>query len=197
MTKVFNETKFPMGNRDIGRTNRPMNAIDEVNALLNYGYPYLESLVQKSLISNGLDPCIGFVREIASGKRPLTYDFIEPYRLLVDWSIIKGLESNVFIKDDFRRNLVTYTLKLNKSGVDRLIRLNQESLSTRVRCKNANWQWYTIIYDKAREFSRSFNVDFANPGFSAERTDTKYLREKIKNMTYEEWKAMGRSKGSL
>jgi CRISPR-associated protein Cas1 len=61
MTKVFDETKLPRGNRDVGRTNRPMNAIDEVNALLNYGYTYLESLIQKCLIGNGLDPCIGFV----------------------------------------------------------------------------------------------------------------------------------------
>ena len=197
INRVFAESKFPMGNRDIGRTNRPMNAVDEINALLNYGYTYLQSLVQKALNSNGLDTSIGFVHEIASGKRPLTYDFLEPFRFLVDWSIIKGMETKVFNKNDFTRDLVSYNLRLKKSGIDKLIRLVQDSLSTRVHYKGADWQWYTLIYDKTREFSKDFRIDLTEPSFNGERTDTKDMRTKILNMTYKEWKEMGFSKGSL
>jgi len=63
--------------------------------------------------------------------------------------------------------------------------------------KNAEWQWYTIIYYKAREFSKEFKADLAMPHFEAERTDTRELREKILKMSYKEWKEMGYSKGSL
>lgn len=194
---ILNGFNFDVGNRDIGRTKRPMNAVDEVNALLNYGYTYLESIIQRALVSNGLDVNIGFMHEVASGKKPLTYDFVEPYRFLVDWSIIRGLESRAFNKDDFTRDLLTYTIKLKKSEIDKLIRLIQESLSSKVKYKNAEWQWYTVIYDKAREFSKDFKADLTMPEFEAERTDTKELREKIVKMSYKEWKEMGYSKGSL
>ena len=122
-----------------------MKAVDEVNALLNYGYIYLESIIQRALVSNGLEVNIGFLQEIASGKKPLTYDFVEPYRFLVDLSIIRGLESKVFNKDDFTRDLLTYTIKMKKRGIDKLIRLIQESLSSKVKYKNAEWQWYSVI----------------------------------------------------
>ena len=194
---ILNSFNFDVGNRDIGRTRRPMNAVDEVNALLNYGYTYLESIIQRALVSNGLDVNIGFLHEIASGKKPLTYDFVEPYRFIVDWSIIRGLESKLFNKDDFTRDLLTYTIKLKKSGIDKIIRLIQESLSSKVKFKNAEWQWYTVIYDKAREFSKEFKADLTMPQFEAQRTDTKELREKILKMSYKEWKDMGYSKGSL
>ena len=197
VNEILNGFNFDVGNRDIGRTKRPMNAVDEVNALLNYGYTYLESIIQRALVSNGLDVNIGFLHEIASGKKPLTYDFVEPYRYLVDWSIVRGLESKVFIKDDFTRDLLTYTMKLKKIGIDKLIRLIQESLSSKVKYKNAEWQWYTVIYDKAREFSKEFKADLTMPRFQVERTDTKELREKILKMSYKEWKEMGYSKGSL
>ncbi len=196
-SKVFEDTKFPMGNRDIGKTHRPMNAIDEVNTLLNYGYGYLKSIIQKTLITNGLDPCIGFLHEAVAGARPLTYDFIEPYRFIVDWSVIRGIEANTFTKKDFTRDTLTYSMRLKKSGIDKLLRLIQESLSTRVRYKGAEWQWYTLIYDKAREFSRDFKAKFTDPEFTTERADTKDLREKILKMSYAEWKKIGYSKGSL
>lgn len=171
--------------------------MDEVNALLNYGYTYLECIIHRALVSNGLDENIGLLPEIASGKKPLTYDFLEPYRFLVGWSIIRGLEAKVFIKDDFTRALLTYTIKLKKSEIDKLIRLIQESLSSKVKFKNAEWQWYTVIYDKARELSKEFKADLTMPQFEAESTDTKELREKILKMSYKEWKEMGYSKGSL
>jgi len=75
---ILNVFNFDVGNRDIGSTKRPMIAVDEVNALLNYGYTYLESIIQRALVSNGLDVNIGFLHEVASGKKPLTYDFVEP-----------------------------------------------------------------------------------------------------------------------
>jgi CRISPR-associated protein Cas1 len=42
-----------------------MNASDEINALLNYGYAVLESMIRKTINSIGLDPSIGYLHELA------------------------------------------------------------------------------------------------------------------------------------
>jgi CRISPR-associated protein Cas1 len=57
-----------------------MNASDEVNALLNYSYALLESVVKKYVNAIGLDPSIGFLHEIAKSKSPLVYDVQELFR---------------------------------------------------------------------------------------------------------------------
>ena len=92
-----------------------------------------------ALVSNVLHVNIRFLYEIAAGKKPLTYDFVEPFRFIVDWNIIRGLELKVFVKEDFTRDLLTLTIKLKKSEVDKLISLIQESLSSRVKFKKAEW----------------------------------------------------------
>lgn len=51
-----------------------MNASDEINALLNYGYAILETEVRKAINNAGLDPTIGFLHELAESKIPLIYD---------------------------------------------------------------------------------------------------------------------------
>ena len=51
-----------------------MNASDPVNALLNYGYAILESMVRKDINTIGLDVSIGDLHEIAQSKHPLVYD---------------------------------------------------------------------------------------------------------------------------
>lgn len=45
-----------------------MNASDEINALLNYGYAILESEIRRDINAVGLDPTIGFLHELAQSK---------------------------------------------------------------------------------------------------------------------------------
>lgn len=61
-----------------GRSARP--AKDRFNALLNYAYGILYSIVEKSCILAGLDPCIGFFHTDDYNKKSLVYDLIENYR---------------------------------------------------------------------------------------------------------------------
>jgi len=69
-----------------------MNASDEVNALLNYGYAILESEIRKDINAVGLDPTIGFLHELAQTKTLLVYDIQELFRWLVDLSVLQILE---------------------------------------------------------------------------------------------------------
>lgn len=65
-----------------GRSSRP--AKDAFNACLNYGYGILYGKVERALVIAGLDPYIGLLHTDNYNKKSLVYDFIEPYRILVE-----------------------------------------------------------------------------------------------------------------
>ncbi len=74
--------RVPQAYRFDGRSRHP--AKDEFNALLNYAYGVLYSLVEKACICAGLDPFLGFLHTDNYGKKSLVYDLIEPFRILGD-----------------------------------------------------------------------------------------------------------------
>ena len=55
-------------------------AKDEFNAMLNYGYGVLYSMVEKACIIAGLDPYIGFLHTDNYNKKSLVFDVIELFR---------------------------------------------------------------------------------------------------------------------
>ena len=62
-------------------TNREhQGAVDDVNALLNYGYGILYSQVWSALSLAGLEPFAGFLHVDRPGKPSLVLDFIEEFR---------------------------------------------------------------------------------------------------------------------
>ena len=77
-----------------------MNASDPINALFNYGYGILESMIRKDINVIGLDVSIGYLHDIAPSKHPLVYDLQELFRYVVDYSVIELLETKIK-KSDF------------------------------------------------------------------------------------------------
>ena len=65
-----------------GRSRQP--AADPFNAMLNYSYGILYSLVEKACIVAGLDPFVGFLHTDNYNKKSLVFDLIEPFRILGD-----------------------------------------------------------------------------------------------------------------
>ena len=63
-----------------GRSRQP--AADAFNAMLNYSYGVLYSLVERSCILAGLDPYIGLLHTDNYNKRSLVFDMIEPFRII-------------------------------------------------------------------------------------------------------------------
>ena len=73
---------MPEEYRFTGRSRQP--ATDPFNAMLNYSYGVLYSLVERALILAGLDPFVGFLHTDNYNKRSLVFDMIEPFRILAD-----------------------------------------------------------------------------------------------------------------
>ncbi len=73
---------MPEEYRFTGRSRQP--ATDPFNAMLNYSYGVLYSLVERALILAGLDPFVGFLHTDNYNKRSLVFDMIEPFRILGD-----------------------------------------------------------------------------------------------------------------
>lgn len=76
------------------RTRRP--ALDRFNALLNYGYGMLYSIVETAAITAGLDPAIGILHAEGYKRPALVFDAIEPFRPWVDRLIAEmALQDNI------------------------------------------------------------------------------------------------------
>jgi len=121
-----------------------MNASDPVNALLNYGYAILESRVRKALYSIGLEPTVGFLHETRQTKYPLVYDLQEPFRWLVDTTVISELESDRFSKKDFYR-MDNYVLRLKAQAVGRLIDAFRIKFNSTARYAGKLYSWDALI----------------------------------------------------
>ncbi len=120
--KVFNKLypEFRFTDRNGRRHSWNMNASDEINALLNYGYAILESEIRKGINAIGLDSSIGFLHELKDGRSSLVYDLQELGRWLIDLSVIQLLEEKKLKKSDF---IVTenYNIRLRESTAKALI----------------------------------------------------------------------------
>lgn len=193
--------KFEFEQRGFSKVSRPMGAVDPLNALFNYGYAILEGMCRRALVSANLDPYIGFLHEIKATKEPLVYDFQESFRWLVDHTIIQSMEKNLFLKKDFIRT-DDYVIRIRPDGVRKLMRELDLTFSQLAPMDHKSLQWSTIINVKAQEMANYLTekrkrFDLSKPEIRLERVDDKELRDKILNMSYTEWKKMGRSKGTL
>ena len=119
LSKIFNRlaTDFHFETRKNLSYSWNMNASDPINALLNYGYAILESMVRKDINAIGLDVSIGYLHEIAPSKHPLVYDLQELFRYVIDYSVIELLEtklkrSDFIITENYHIRLKPETAKM-------------------------------------------------------------------------------------
>jgi CRISPR-associated protein Cas1 len=83
-----------------GQFFRALEAIDQnrsqrhrgwLNALLNYGYAVLTSMVHRSIIVHGMMSNLGIHHKARYRSYPLVYDLMEPLRPLVDGLVVNWL----------------------------------------------------------------------------------------------------------
>ena len=151
----------------------------EINALLNYGYAILESMIRKTINSIGLDPSIGYLHEIAPSKHPLVYDLQELFRYVIDYSVIELLETKPK-KSDF---IVTenYHIRLRPKTAKLLIEKIKDNFNKRYQFKNKQYTLDNILYENVRALSnyisgKSKGLDFNIPVIRIERVDSKDVR---------------------
>jgi CRISPR-associated protein Cas1 len=102
----------PEAYRFTGRSRHP--AQDEFNALRNYAYGVLSSLVEKAGICAGLDTYLGFLHTDNYGKQSLVFDLIEPFRSWGDRATLLLFTGRRVPKDYFEA--VPGGVALNQQG---------------------------------------------------------------------------------
>ncbi|MDQ1283134.1 MAG: CRISP-associated protein Cas1 [Euryarchaeota archaeon] len=108
---------MPERYRFAGRSRSP--ARDEFNALLNYSYGVLYSMVEKGCILAGLDPYVGFLHTDSYNKKSLVFDIIEMFRIYADETVVY-LFSRRMVKDEYFEPL-EQGVGLSKAGKAALI----------------------------------------------------------------------------
>lgn len=177
------------------RSKHQNKASDPINVLLNYGYAFLETQCRKALNTVGLEPTIGFLHETKQVKYSLAYDLQEPFRWLVDTTVISCIENEEFSRKDFYR-MDNYVLRLQPEAVKHFLELLRIKFNSIVFYKDKSYRWDTIIQLKTQELARFINgklkqIDFDKPLSNLIRTDNEKLRERILSLTQKQAHELG------
>lgn len=124
-----------------GRSRNP--AKDEFNALLNYGYGVLYSLVEKACIIAGLDPYIGFLHTDNYNKKSLVFDLIEMFRIFAEETVVYLFSGRKVKVEHFDEVKGGFTL--NKDGKALLIEALNKTFDETVRYKGRNIQKRNVV----------------------------------------------------
>jgi len=202
LTKIFNSLAedFNFQSRKNLSYSWNMNASDPVNALMNYGYAILESMVRKDINTIGLDVSIGYLHEIAPSKHPLVYDLQELFRYVVDYSVIELLETKLK-KSDFITT-ENYHIRLKPDTAKMLIEKIKNNLNQRYEFRNKQYVLENIMFENIRELSRYImgnvkQLEFRIPDIEIKRNDNSQVRDKIMSINPEKRKELKINKSTL
>lgn len=204
LAKIFNKLHpdFHFVKRGSKSYSWNMNASDEVNALLNYGYAILESEIRKDINAVGLDPTVGFLHELANSKTPLVYDLQELFRWLVDLSVLQLLEEKKLKKADF---IVTenYHLRLRPATAKMLIERISLNFNRSAKYKAKNHTYQNILLDNVQQLANFVigkqreALQFNIPAIRIQRNDSLDLQQRILAMSPTERRQRGINKSTL
>jgi CRISPR-associated protein Cas1 len=203
MAKIFNylAPEFNFKSRKGKSYSWNMNASDEINAMLNYGYAILETLVRKYVNAIGLDQDIGFLHELANSRASLIYDLQELYRWVIDLSVIQVLEDKKLKKSDF---IVTenYNIRLRESAAKMLINKIKVNFNSTSVYKGKNRALEFTLLDNIRKLAdyvsdKSNVLEFYIPEVKIDRNDDIAVRDKILSITPAERKRLKLNKSTL
>jgi CRISPR-associated protein Cas1 len=179
------------------------NVFDPFNAVLNFGYAILQGEVRKAVNSVGLEPSLAFLHDFSDYQtESLVYDLQEPFRWLVDLSVIHAFESGMLDLHDFFFTGDDYRYRFEPEAKVRFIGVLRERFNSGVKYRRRVLKWDTVIEQKTLELSRFLvgkfsRLDFIEPSPTLERFDNMEFRERIKVLTCEEAKKAGIDKSTL
>jgi len=195
-------SKLEFKSRSSRARNRQFNASDPVNTLLNYGYAFLQSCVRRAVNMTGLDASLGYLHEDKPATTPLVYDFQEPYRWLVDYTVLRMVLWRTFAWDDFYFTGGDYRLRIKPPLLDRYAELLRQRFNSGVTYGGKRVTWDTLILRKCQELARyllgkTTRFDLVNPKLTFEREDTQVLRKKILSLSGAQARKLGLNKSTL
>lgn len=203
LAKIFNKLypDFHFVKRGSKSYSWNMNASDEVNALLNYGYAILESQTRKNINAVGLDPAVGFLHEPAQPKTPLVYDIQELFRWLVDLSVLQLLEEKKLKKSNF---IVTenYHIRLRPETAKMLIEKISLNFNRTTSYKAKMHSYQNILLDNVQQLANFIvgkrkDLQLSIPVAKIQRNDSLELQQRILQMSPAERKKWGINKSTL
>ncbi len=100
--------------RFLGRGKRP--ATDRLNALLSFCFSLLHSEVHTQLLIGGLDPCLGILHDQSFGHPALASDFVEIYRGLVEYFVVRSVNRREFDREEDFEELTGGEFRLSRKG---------------------------------------------------------------------------------
>lgn len=112
-----------------------------VNALLNYGYAVLLSVVVQRMLAIGIDPTFGIAHVVREKAVPLAYDLMEPFRPWVDATVVECI----------RRQAGCATIVVNRDAKQALT----EAMIKPVRRGDQTVEFRIVIEEVLRSFRRA------------------------------------------
>lgn len=89
--RTFWATYFRAASQDLfAREKRGAQA--PLNIALNYGYGFLYHAIEWQCLTSGLDPTIGLLHRLRRNRPSLVCDLIEPFRCVVELTVIRHLD---------------------------------------------------------------------------------------------------------
>lgn len=111
-----------------GRNRRPPR--DPVNALLSYGYAFLEREVRLAIVGARLDGRFGFLHSNNGHKDSLVFDLIELFRQpVIDRIVLKALNLGQFIFAHFTIDEDTGNCRLSEKARQRWIEIYEKFMN--------------------------------------------------------------------
>lgn len=195
-------SKLEFRSRSTSIRKRQNNANDPTNCLLNYGYSVLQGYVRRAINMTGLESSLGFVHEDKPSTTPLIFDLEEPYRFLVDLTVLDMIESGMYSWDDFYFTAEDFRLRIKPTLLDRYADLIREQFNSGVNYRGQSLNWDTVIEQKVIELSRfltgkSIEINFTEPRLYLQRPDSLNIRRRILSLTQQEANKLGIQKSTL
>lgn len=139
------------------RSRRP--AEDMFNALMNYSYGMLYGIVEGALIQAGIDPYLGIFHRDEHNRPSLAFDFIERYRVWVEYVVIKLCMEQVIFIEFF--DLSNGGFWLNAQGKQILIHSVNEYLGEIITLSGTQRSRREHIFREARSLAAQFKSSYS------------------------------------
>jgi CRISPR-associated protein Cas1 len=133
-----------------GRSRRP--AHDPFNCALNYGYGILYGEIERACILAGIDPYIGILHTDDYNKQSFVYDAIEPFRGLIDETVVFLFTTRRFKDSCFDEIYGGYTL--NDEGKKILITEVNTKLEATQKMSDRNMQYRNIVQAEMHKIAK-------------------------------------------
>jgi len=161
-----------------GRHRYSANASDPVNASLNYGYGVLKGECLRHVNSAGLESTIGFLHDSRVSRErinhALAHDLMEPFRWLIDLTVMEMFTSNQLDLKDFYFTGDDYTYRFEHDAKLRFIHQLIDHFQKPVQINGEGHSWSMVIQQKTRALGEFLlepkrELDFIEPSPLLER----------------------------